>query len=174
LTMRIHHRAFLILFVVATGTQALCLFCRTFSVCLSARRATPNVSGGSLKCAGASSAALRVTLAVLIASQLSWHCSVSLPLTIARAASAGGQARRRSCIAVRAHESEGPNDFYGLSPDDNFYYLTGWSEPAGLCWLPGPQRLKTRVQPAYTKFFFFPAATSRRRNGRVPSLAGKS
>jgi Xaa-Pro aminopeptidase len=26
-------------------------------------------------------------------------------------------------------EAEGPNDLYGFRQDDNFYYLTGWSEP---------------------------------------------
>src|SRR5438105_2530715 len=26
-------------------------------------------------------------------------------------------------------EAEGPNDLYGYRPDDNFYYLTGWTEP---------------------------------------------
>src|SRR5262249_25445463 len=26
-------------------------------------------------------------------------------------------------------ESEGPNNLYGFRQDDNFYYLTGWSEP---------------------------------------------
>src|SRR5581483_7790861 len=26
-------------------------------------------------------------------------------------------------------EAEGPNDLYGFRQDDNFYYLTGWTEP---------------------------------------------
>src|SRR5262249_45242058 len=26
-------------------------------------------------------------------------------------------------------EAEGPNNLYGFRQDDNFYYLTGWSEP---------------------------------------------
>src|SRR5215470_2253469 len=26
-------------------------------------------------------------------------------------------------------EAEGPNDLYGYRPDNDFYYLTGWTEP---------------------------------------------
>ncbi len=27
------------------------------------------------------------------------------------------------------NESEGPNDLYGYRPDNNFFYLSGWTEP---------------------------------------------
>jgi Xaa-Pro aminopeptidase len=46
---------------------------------------------------------------------------------------------RRQALAAKATnglvllfapaEAEGPNDLYGYRPDDNFFYLTGWSEP---------------------------------------------
>src|SRR5690349_10265954 len=46
---------------------------------------------------------------------------------------------RRQALATKANggtillfapnESEGPNAIYGYRPDDNFFYLSGWTEP---------------------------------------------
>ena len=37
-------------------------------------------------------------------------------------------------------EGEGPNQVYGYRPDDNFFYLSGWSEPgAALLILPAAE-----------------------------------
>jgi Xaa-Pro aminopeptidase len=35
-------------------------------------------------------------------------------------------------------EAEGPNVLYGYRPDDNFYYLTGWSEPGAALLIESP------------------------------------
>ena len=32
-------------------------------------------------------------------------------------------------LLFASNEAEGPNDLYGYRPDDNFFYLSGWSEP---------------------------------------------
>src|ERR1051326_4987853 len=34
-------------------------------------------------------------------------------------------------LLFAAPEGEGPNDIYGYRPDNNFFYLSGWSEPGG-------------------------------------------
>ena len=50
-------------------------------------------------------------------------------------------------------EAEGPNDLYGYRPDDNFFYLSGWSEPgAALLIMAG----STTADHAYTEILFLP------------------
>jgi Xaa-Pro aminopeptidase len=44
-------------------------------------------------------------------------------------------------------EAEGPNNLYGFRQDDNFYYLTGWSEPGAAVLI--------NASP-YTEIFFLP------------------
>ena len=54
-------------------------------------------------------------------------------------------------------ESEGPNDLYGFRQEDNFYYLSGLSEP-GSALLIAPAREATSDKPAqpYTEILFLP------------------
>src|SRR5712692_1638418 len=48
------------------------------------------------------------------------------------------------------NEAEGPNDLYGYRPDDNFFYLSGWSEPgAALLIAASPEH-------SYTEILFLP------------------
>jgi Xaa-Pro aminopeptidase len=55
-------------------------------------------------------------------------------------------------------EPEGPNDLYGFRQDDNFYYLTGWSEPgAALLITPASQDSTSTPNPrGYTEILFLP------------------
>jgi Xaa-Pro aminopeptidase len=54
-------------------------------------------------------------------------------------------------------ESEGPNDLYGFRQDNNFYYLTGWSEPgAALLIVPARTAKPDLPAQAYTEIFFLP------------------
>jgi Xaa-Pro aminopeptidase len=46
-------------------------------------------------------------------------------VALAKAISADGGA----LVLFAPTEAEGPNDLYGFRQEDNFYYLTGWSEP---------------------------------------------
>lgn len=74
---------------------------------------------------------------------------------------------RREKLATRTHggaillfsplESEGPNDIYGYRQDNNFYYLTGWTEP-GAALLIIPEAAAKPDVPAqkYTEIFFLP------------------
>jgi Xaa-Pro aminopeptidase len=55
-------------------------------------------------------------------------------------------------------ESEGPNDLYGFRQDDNFYYLSGLTEP-GVALLIAPATEAVSDKPAhpYTEILFLPA-----------------
>ena len=55
-------------------------------------------------------------------------------------------------------EPEGPNDLFGFRQDDNFYYLTGWSEPgAALLIAPPSQDSTSTPNPrGYTEILFLP------------------
>lgn len=54
-------------------------------------------------------------------------------------------------------EAEGPNDLYGFRQDDNFFYLTGWTQP-GAALLIAPEVPANDGTPArpYTEILFLP------------------
>jgi Xaa-Pro aminopeptidase len=74
---------------------------------------------------------------------------------------------RRQALAAKANngvvllfappELEGPNDLYGYRPDDNFYYLTGWSEPGAALLVAAAAEVRSD-SPAhpYTEILFLP------------------
>jgi Xaa-Pro aminopeptidase len=55
-------------------------------------------------------------------------------------------------------EVEGPNDIYGYRPENNFFYLTGWSEPGAALLIepPIPAGNNSPERP-YTEILFLPA-----------------
>ena len=55
------------------------------------------------------------------------------------------------CFA--SNEAEGPNDLYGYRPDDNFFYLSGWSEPGAALLIVGGSGAEDH---AYTEILFLP------------------
>src|SRR5882757_8020803 len=55
-------------------------------------------------------------------------------------------------------EAEGPNDLYGYRADNNFFYLTGWSQPGGaLLLMPATEAKDNSPVHPYTEIFFLPA-----------------
>lgn len=56
-------------------------------------------------------------------------------------------------------EAEGPNDLYGFRQEDNFYYLTGWSEPGAAVLISSPSQdpASTANPRGYTEILFLPA-----------------
>ena len=75
---------------------------------------------------------------------------------------------RRTALAAKAGsgvivlfapmESEGPSALYGFRQDDNFYYLTGWTEPGAVLLIAPEAKAKTGVDPhQYTEILFLPA-----------------
>jgi Xaa-Pro aminopeptidase len=55
-------------------------------------------------------------------------------------------------------EAEGPNALYGFRQDENFYYLTGWTDPgAALLIAPATEAKDEQPARAYTEILFLPA-----------------
>src|SRR5208283_3020212 len=74
---------------------------------------------------------------------------------------------RREALAKRAGgmvilfapmESEGPNDLYGFRQEDNFFYLSGLSEPgAALLIAPSVEAKADAPARSYSEFLFLPS-----------------
>src|SRR5882724_11613628 len=74
----------------------------------------------------------KALLFVFLLSQLTWaldrHPNSDFRL---RRQSLASKANGAAVLLFAPNEAEGPNDLYGYRPDDNFFYLSGWSEPGG-------------------------------------------
>jgi Xaa-Pro aminopeptidase len=72
---------------------------------------------------------------------------------VALAQKAGGDA----IVMFAATESEGPNALYGFKQDENFFYLTGWSEPgAALLIVPAVAAREGKPGRQYEEILFLP------------------
>ena len=99
---------------------------------------------------------------------LSLLVSVSAPKSgaLERQPNADYRARREALakkvpgviVLFSAIESDGPNDLYGFRQEDNFYYLSGITEP-GIALLISPATPAKGTAPArpYTEVLFLPA-----------------
>lgn len=74
-------------------------------------------------------------------------------------------------LIFAATEAEGPNAIYGFRQDNDFYYLTGWSEP-GAAVLISPGRRAESGRPAvpYTEILFLPAHNATQEKWTGPKL----
>ena len=68
-------------------------------------------------------------------------------------------------------EAEGPNDLYGYRPDDNFFYLTGWTEPGAALLIAAAAEAQAG-SPArpYTEILFLPNRNSSQEQWTGPKL----
>jgi Xaa-Pro aminopeptidase len=68
-------------------------------------------------------------------------------------------------------ESEGPNDLYGFRQDDNFFYLSGLTEPgAALLIAPAAEAKADEPARAYTEILFLPARNLTQEKWTGPKL----
>ena len=68
-------------------------------------------------------------------------------------------------------EAEGPNDLYGFRQDNQFFYLSGWSEPgAALLIAPPAQATPSSSARAYTEILFLPAHNPSQERWTGPKL----
>jgi Xaa-Pro aminopeptidase len=95
---------------------------------------------------------------------LTWIAPLSWPLDrqpngdyYARRQSLASKASGGTVLLFAPNEAEGPNDLYGYRPDDNFYYLTGWSEPGAALLISAASEAKDS-SPArpYSEILFLP------------------
>src|SRR5436309_493239 len=68
-------------------------------------------------------------------------------------------------------EAEGPNDLYGFRQDDNFFYLSGWTEPgAALLIGSAAQASAGSTARPYTEILFLPAHNPSQEKWTGPKL----
>jgi Xaa-Pro aminopeptidase len=68
-------------------------------------------------------------------------------------------------------ESEGPNDLYGFRQEDNFYYLSGLTEPGiGLLIAPAAEAAGDKPAHPYTEILFLPARNLTQEKWTGPKL----
>jgi Xaa-Pro aminopeptidase len=68
-------------------------------------------------------------------------------------------------------EADGPNDLYGYRPDDNFYYLTGWSEPGGALLVVSAREAKDDTPArSYAEVLFLPGRNLSQEQWTGPKL----
>ncbi len=84
-------------------------------------------------------------------------------------------------LLFASNEAEGPNDLYGYRPDDNFFYLSGWSEPgAALLIMPATSKPTANtpgsVNPehGYTEILFLPNHNPSQEKWTGPKLGAEN
>jgi Xaa-Pro aminopeptidase len=80
-------------------------------------------------------------------------------------------------VLFAAVEAEGPNAIYGFRQDNNFYYLTGWTEPgAALVIAPAAPASSDGANSArpYTEILFLPAHNATQEKWTGPKLGPES
>lgn len=85
----------------------------------------------------------------------------------ALASKAGGGA----VLLFASNEAEGPNDLYGYRPDDNFFYLSGWSEPGAALLIVGGAN---PADHSYTEILFLPNHNPSQEKWTGPKLGADS
>ncbi len=79
---------------------------------------------------------------------------------------------KNGCVLLFAPpEAEGPNDLYGYRPDNNFFYLTGWTEPgAALLVAPAAAAQNGFSGHPYTEILFLPSRSPSQEQWTGPKL----
>ena len=78
-------------------------------------------------------------------------------------------------VLFAATENEGPNDLYGFRQDDNFYYLSGLSEPGGALLIAPAAEAKgdTAARP-YTEILYLPPRNLTQEKWTGPKLGAEN
>jgi Xaa-Pro aminopeptidase len=72
-------------------------------------------------------------------------------------------------------EAEGPNDLYGFRQGDNFYYLTGWTEPGAVVLIAAETEAKNNsAARPYTETLYLPAHNVAQEKWTGPKLGPES
>ena len=74
-------------------------------------------------------------------------------------------------LLFASDEAEGPNDLYGYRPDDNFFYLSGWSEPGAALLITAGT---AATDHAYTEILFLPNHNPSQEKWTGPKLGPES
>ena len=88
-----------------------------------------------------------------------------------RRQSLASKANGGAVLLFASNEAEGPNDLYGYRPDDNFFYLSGWSEPGAALLIVGSANSSDH---AYTEILFLPNHNPSQEKWTGPKLSADS
>src|SRR6266403_3869712 len=94
----------------------------------------------------------KALLFVFLLSQLTWALDRQPNSDFRpRRQSLASKANGAAVLLFASNESEGPNDLYCYRPDDNFFYLSGWSEPGAALLM-----MAATADHPYTEILFLP------------------
>jgi len=92
-----------------------------------------------------------------------------------RRQSLAAKAKNGVVLLFAGTEAEGPNDLYGFRQDDNFYYLTGWTEPgAAILIAPAAEAKNNAAARPYTEILFLPAHNPVQEKWTGPKLGAEN
>src|SRR5580700_3128600 len=78
-------------------------------------------------------------------------------------------------VLFAATESDGPNDLYGFRQDDNFYYLSGLSEPGAALLIASAAEAKGDTPArSYTEILFLPPRNPTQEKWTGPKLGAEN
>ena len=114
----------------------------------------------------------KVLLVCLLLSQLTWALDRQSNSDFRmRRQSLASKANGGMILLFASNEAEGPNDLYGYRPDDNFFYLSGWSEPGAALLIVGSADPKDH---SYTEILFLPNHNPSQEKWTGPKLGADS
>ena len=114
----------------------------------------------------------KVLLVCLLFSQLTWALDRQPNSDFRmRRQSLASKASGGVVLLFASNEAEGPNDLYGYRPDDNFFYLSGWSEPGAALLIVGAADPKDH---SYTEILFLPNHNPSQEKWTGPKLGADS
>jgi Xaa-Pro aminopeptidase len=88
-----------------------------------------------------------------------------------RRQSLASKANGGAVLLFASNEAEGPNDLYGYRPDDNFFYLSGWSEPGAALLITGGAGSDDH---SYTEILFLPNHNPSQEKWTGPKLGAEN
>jgi Xaa-Pro aminopeptidase len=114
----------------------------------------------------------KALLFVFLLSQLTWALDrqPNSDFRLRRQALAG-KANGAAVLLFASNEAEGPNDLYGYRPDDNFFYISGWSEPGAALLIVG---VANSNDHPYTEILFLPNHNPSQEKWTGPKLGADS
>jgi Xaa-Pro aminopeptidase len=114
----------------------------------------------------------KVLLFFFVLSQLTWALDRQPNTDFRlRRQSLASKANGGAVLLFASNEAEGPNDLYGYRPDDNFFYLSGWSEPGAALLIVGGANSQDH---SYTEILFLPNHNPSQEKWTGPKLGADS
>ncbi len=118
----------------------------------------------------------RLLLVVLLIAQTGWALDRQPNADFhARRVALAGKTQGSLVLLFSPPESEGPNDLFTYRQENNFFYLSGWTEPgAALLIAPAIEAKDNIPARAYSEILFLPARNPVQENWTGPKLGAEN